>query len=171
MFRGRFSLSLALLMIVACESNGTGTVRGDADASGAADTGGEVLDAGAEAPAYQDIFHIGLWDVVDQSWIGDVVGNEPLEVLRSALPAVYTVCAATPETLPEGMGSVSFDVNGQRFSVDNDEPSFLTPIPGGNASAWASGSGTFTVTVTRYSGFGGQGTVRGRATRVIKILE
>jgi hypothetical protein len=115
-------------------------------------------------PPTGKLIEVTLWDVKADLPIG--YHERRTVFARNELPAEYTVLAAMPDSGPsiEATYSLAFEVNGQRQSVAEFEPYFLTRIRQGEAAHWSAGPGVFIVRAIAYEGKGATGAVMGTAT-------
>jgi hypothetical protein len=122
-------------------------------------------------PPSGKLIEVMLWNIAADLPIG--YHENKTMFTRAELPAEYTVLAAMPDSGPgvDATYSVAFDVNGQRFSVADVEPYFLTGVRPGVADAWDSGPGTFEIRTTAYEGKGAKGRVMGTAAARFEIMK
>ena len=117
-------------------------------------------------PPTGKLIELILWDVKTDTPIGYF--ERRTVFARNELPAEYTVLAAMPDSGPgasiDTTYSLAFEVNGQRQSVAEFEPYFLTRIRQGEAAHWNAGPGVFVVRAIAYEGKGATGAVMGTAT-------
>lgn len=120
-------------------------------------------------PPTGKLIEVMLWNVKEDTPIG--YHERRTVFARKELPAEYTVLAAMPDSGPsiEATYSLAFEVNGQRQSVAEFEPYFLTRIRQGEAAPWSSGPGVFIVRAIAYEGKGATGAVMGTATARFEI--
>jgi hypothetical protein len=162
-----FSLALAALSLLACSSGSPPSPQGPAD--------GPPPDQASVSFASGKLIELWFHDVLAGRPVGNVTAGTR-RFQRSQLPAQYTVLAAMPESGTwsptfDGTYSVVFEVNGQRLSVANIEPYYLTSAWPGYAAPWASGPGRFEIRAVAHEGKGGTGAVMGTRIETFEIVD
>jgi hypothetical protein len=128
---------------------GTGGAAGSGGSGGSAGSGG----TGGMPPAGPEVLNLTLMDADADTAIGPIIDGESLNV--TTLPANLSLRA---DTNPATIGSVSFDLDGQRVRTESRVPYSLTSDDNGDFYPWDLALGTHTVTAIPFSAANASGT-------------